>query len=164
MMTTKVPKSYIIAGIGIIIFMVVVGSILAPSKKPVFAPALPPAVSKRPVVNVTTPFNPKDAYTNNQFDAQKFNQLYNDVKAKKQRTSEEQEKKQLQMLEEENKRAMNIKNATVYDVIIDYEKNVRGIIVDVINGADWKNESDRVMYFGATLVLVSAIGLVLQSV
>jgi hypothetical protein len=135
------------------------------------APVLPPTASITPSEedgNTTLYVNgtqiPINQLTNfGRFDDAKFNAVFEEQKKRRKLLLREKENDELKKLNKDVLEYPPLMDMRVYDLVYEYESNVRGIITDVMNGEDWtKPNINRTMYFGWTLVIVSLLYFVLS--
>jgi len=128
------------------------------SNKKQTAPASAPRDNKLPetiTINGTT-IPTSRVMTNGKFDNAKFNALFEEVKANRAVLIKRQEEEGLEKLNKDVVMYPPVLDMKVYDVIQDYEQNVRETIKDIVNGENWtKGSSNRQLYFGVTLIMLS---------
>jgi hypothetical protein len=104
---------------------------------------------------------PQDVQTDGKFDASKFNNVYNEVKKKKQEQAMKIEQERLANYKEDKQ--SDILDVKVYDLLVDYSDNVYGIASDVVAGRPWMH-NNRLLYLGITMVLISVVYFTLNNI
>lgn len=101
--------------------------------------------------------------TNGKFDNSKFNALFEEVKDRRTLLIKRKEDEELERLNKDVPLYPPIMDMKVYEIIYDYEQNVREIVKDIVNGENWtKGSMNRQLYFGATLIMLSLMYFVLK--
>lgn len=157
-MDNKYKITAIIAAAGILV-VVIIFMIMKPRRRT--------DASGTVIYSVTrgVQINRDDITTNNKFDLDKFNRKYDEIKAKKKEAYRKREAERLAKMQELNTTRQGVKvlDMKVYDVLVDYSRNMQGIVIDITNGVPWIH-NNRLMYLGWTFMIVSMVYFVINNI